>query len=106
MNPASENRKQKFQIGRPCWVQLVQFEISVFGFQMQDSSNLHFPLHCRTDSSTSSIELTRPCRSRVIDIDHLHIRVEIQRCRALLALADAGGFHPAERDLRLASNRW
>jgi hypothetical protein len=36
----TENRNFKLDV--PCLIRLVQFEISVFGFQMQDSSNFHF----------------------------------------------------------------
>src|SRR5262245_23889256 len=51
------------------------------------------------------IKLARPCSAVVIDVDHLHIRIKIQRSRALLALPYTGRLHPAERYLSLAANR-
>jgi hypothetical protein len=38
-----KNRKQKTQIGRARNEERVQFQISVFGFELQDSSNFRFP---------------------------------------------------------------
>src|SRR5438105_200411 len=40
-----------------------------------------------------SIELARPRRPGVIDVNHLHVGIEIQGRRSLLALADAGRLH-------------
>src|SRR6185503_14938177 len=45
-NPAFQNRTPKFQNGR------VQFAISAFGFEMQDSSNFRFPFSRWFDAST------------------------------------------------------
>jgi hypothetical protein len=45
-NPAFQNRNPKFQNVR------VQFAISAFGFEMQDSSNFRFPFNRWCDAST------------------------------------------------------
>jgi len=37
----------------------VQFEISDFGFEMQDSSNFEFPLHCLPHFSRFGLEHLR-----------------------------------------------
>src|ERR1051325_2770504 len=51
------------------------------------------------------IQIPLALASGVIDVDDFQLRVEIQRRRALLAVADARALAAAEGDMRLAAGR-
>ena len=56
-------------------------------------------------SPRSSIKLTCSRGACVIDVDDLHVGVEIEGRGTLLALADSGRLHPPERNLCFSTDR-
>src|SRR6185312_4041927 len=51
----------------------------------------------------SSVKIALALATGVVDVDHLQLRVEVERGRTLFPIPDAGAFRAAKRNMRFAA---